>query len=160
MTLEHPSSMPETVSRTERKTPWQSFAWCFGTALWLAACASGSETISSPQIGLSCVDDSSHCIQQRGKVLDSYMSDKSRSWVKQPATPAAYASGVRMFAVSKKRKELSCDELKHAKREADGASGSLRGPGGKGLTPAQISRGVMLASDVSREIAREMNRRC
>ena len=156
--------MSNAVNRTEQKTFRLSFASklaaSLAAALWLAACAGGGETISSPQVGLSCVDDSSHCIQQRGKVLDNYMSDKSRAWVKQPASPAAYASGVRMFAVSKKRKELSCDELKHAKREADGASGSLRGPGGKGLTPAQISRGVMLAGDVSREIAREISRRC
>ena len=74
--------------------------------------------------------------------------------------PEAHASGVRLFAMSKRRKELSCDELKHAKREADSAPSALRGPGGKNLTPAQISRGVMLASDVGRELAKEISKRC
>jgi len=101
-----------------------------------------------------------HCIAQREKVFDSYMADKSRSWIKQPAAPEAHASGVRLFAMSKRRKEMSCEELQHSKREADSAPGALRGPGGKNLTPAQVSRGVMLAGDVGRELAKEISKRC
>ncbi|HQD85043.1 MAG TPA: hypothetical protein PK929_18535 [Quisquiliibacterium sp.] len=41
-----------------------------------------------------------------------------------------------------------------------GAPAVLRGSGGKGLTPAQVARGVMLAGDVSRELGREINKRC
>ncbi len=125
----------------------------------LSACGSDAPS-PPPALGLRCVDDSAHCISQREKVFDSYMADKSRGWVKQPAAPEAYASGVRLFALSKRRKELSCDELTHGKREADAAPTALRGPGGKGLTPAQISRGVMLAGDVGRELAKEISRRC
>lgn len=128
-------------------------------ALLLSACAS-DPPMPPPQAGLRCVDDSAHCISQREKVFDSYMADKSRAWVKQPAAPEAHASGVRLFALSKRRKELSCDELQHAKREADSAPAALRGPGGQGLTPAQISRGVMLAGDVGRELAKEISKRC
>ena len=126
---------------------------------FLAACAS-DPPMPPPQAGLRCVDDSAHCISQREKVFDSYMADKSRAWVKQPAAPEAHASGVRLFALSKRRKELSCDELQHGKREADSAPAALRGPGGQGLTPAQISRGVMLAGDVGRELAKEISKRC
>ncbi|MGQ0457461.1 MAG: hypothetical protein ACT4OU_10405 [Hyphomicrobium sp.] len=133
-------------------------AWT--AALVVAGCAGADGPSQAPQLGLSCVDDSNHCITQREKVFDGYMADKSRAWVKQPVTPEAYASGVRLFALSKRRKDLSCDELLHGKREADGAGGALRGPGGKSLTPAQISRGVMLAGDVSRELSREYDRRC
>lgn len=129
------------------------------TAL-LSGCASSDPPPSLPQAGLSCVDDSHHCIGQREKVFDSLMADKSRAWVKQPAAPTAYASGVRLFAFSKKRKDLSCEELAHGRREADGAPHALRGPGGKGLTPAQVSRGLMLATEVSRELSREFDRRC
>lgn len=125
----------------------------------LAACASDPPA-PPPQLGLRCVDDSAHCISQREKVFDSYMADKSRAWVKHPAAPEAHASGVRLFALSKRRKDLSCEELQHGKREADGAPAALRGPGGKGLTPAQISRGVMLAGDVGRELAKEISKRC
>lgn len=125
----------------------------------LTACASDPPT-PPPSVGLKCVDDSAHCISQREKVFDSYMADKSRAWIKQPAAPEAHASGVRLFALSKRRRELSCEELQHGKREADSAPSALRGPGGKGLTPAQISRGVMLAGDVGRELAKEISKRC
>lgn len=126
----------------------------------LVACAVSEPSAPPPALGLRCVDDSSHCISQREKVFDSYMADKSRAWVKQPAAPEAHASGVRLFALSKRRRDLSCDELQHGKREADSAPSALRGPGGKGLTPAQISRGVMLAGDVGRELAKEISKRC
>lgn len=129
-------------------------------ALTLAACASSEPSMPSASAGLRCVDDSAHCVSQREKVFDSYMADKSRAWIKQPASPDAHASGVRLFAMSKRRKEMSCDELQHAKREADSAPGALRGPSGKHLTPAQISRGVMLAGDVGRELAKEISKRC
>lgn len=140
------------------RTPTYRAAVCAALAMGLAACGGGQS--QAPQLGLSCVDDSHHCIKERGRVFDGYMADTSRQWVKQPSSPEAYASGVRLFALSKRRKDLSCEELKHGKREADGASGALRGPGGRGLTPAQISRGVMLASDVSKELSRELERRC
>lgn len=129
-------------------------------AAGLCGCASSDPPAALPQAGLNCVDDSKHCIGQREKVFDSLMADKSRAWVKQPAHPAAYASGVRLFALSKKRKDLSCEELDHGRREADGAPQALRGSGGNGLTPAQVSRGIMLAGEVSRELSREFDRRC
>ncbi|MEQ1670691.1 MAG: hypothetical protein ABL893_07530 [Hyphomicrobium sp.] len=129
-------------------------------AATLAACAGSEPPSVTPALGLRCVDDSAHCITQREKVFDSYMADKSRSWIKQPAAAEAHASGVRLMALSRKRRDLSCDELQHGKREADSAPGALRGPGGKGLTPAQISRGAMLASDVGRELAKEISKRC
>jgi hypothetical protein len=126
----------------------------------LAGCAGSEPAAPPPALGLRCVDDSAHCISQREKVFDSYMADKSRAWLKQPAAPEAYASGVRLFALSKRRKDLSCDELAMGKREADGAPSALRGSGGSRLTPAQVSRGVMLAGDVGRELAKEISRRC
>ena len=126
----------------------------------LLGCA-GSEPLDvAPRAGLNCVDDSSHCISQREKVFDSYMADKSRAWVKQPASPDAYASGVRLFALTKKRKELSCDELTHGKREADAGPTTLRSQAGGRLTPAQVARGVMLAGEVSRDLGREFDKRC
>lgn len=127
--------------------------------LAVAGCSGGEVGKSGPQLGLSCVDDSAHCISQREKVFDAYMSDKSRSWLKQPPNAEAYASGVRLFAMSKKRKELSCEELAHGRREAEAGPGVLRSSGGK-LTPAQVSRGAMLSSEVARELSREHDRRC
>lgn len=128
-------------------------------ALLLAGCSSGSP----PEIGakgLACVDDSPACIAERGAALNQLMADKSRSWVKHPATASAYASGVRLFAFKQKKRELTCEELTIGRREADAGPGVLRGPAGRGLTPGQISRGVMLAQEVGRELGTEAKRRC
>jgi hypothetical protein len=128
-------------------------------AMMLGACAS-SETIEpSHHVGLACVDDSPACISHRQAALRQMVGDSKRSWVKEPANPAAYATGVRLFAFKSKKKELTCDELAHGRREAEGAPAALRSPG-TGLTPAQVSRGIMFAGEVARELGNEMGRRC
>lgn len=114
----------------------------------------------SSQSSVGCIDDSKQCIDQRQAALRSIMADKNRSWVKQPATPVTYASGVRLFAFKGRKKEMTCDELAHARREADAAPSVLRSPAAAGLSPAQISRSAMLAEEVSKELALEMKRRC
>ena len=126
----------------------------------LTGCAGSEPAVHAPGLGLSCVDDSSHCISQREKALDTLMADKSRGWVKQPASPEAYASGVRLFALNKKRKDLTCDELASGKREADAGPAVLRTQSGGRLTPAQVARGVMLAGEVGRDLGNEFAKRC
>ena len=125
-----------------------------------SACGGNSAAIGEQARGLRCVDDSNVCISQRKMVYDSYMADTSRAWVKQPAGPHEYASGVRLMAFSKKRKELSCEELAHAKEEADRGPSALSGGVYSGLTPGQIARGAMLAREVGRELSQEIARRC
>jgi len=110
--------------------------------------------------GFGCVDDSKHCVEQRSAALKSIMEDRERKWVREPATPEAYASGVRLFAFKVRKKELTCNELAIGRREAEAAAGALRGPASARLTPAQVSRGVMLGAEVSRELMSELNRRC
>jgi len=131
---------------------------CAVAGLAAAGCSAGFDT--GYRSGLGCVDDSQECIEQRRVALNSIMADKSRAWVREPPTPEAYASGVRLFAFKTRKRELSCDELGVGRREADNAPGVLRGPQASGLTPAQISRGLMLGAEVSRELAAEMKRRC
>ncbi len=133
---------------------------CSSSSLAASGCGGNDATLGGQAAGLKCVDDSNVCISQRKQVFDSYMADNSRAWVKQPAGPHEYASGVRLLALSKKRKELSCEELAHGKAEADRAPSALSGGAYSGLTPSQIARGVMLARDVSRELDREIARRC
>lgn len=130
-----------------------------GAAAGVAACSAGVDN-QAPAVGLSCVDDSKHCIDQRSAALHSIMSDKQRTWVREAPSPAAYASGVRLFAFKTRKRELSCDELAIGRREADGAAMTLRGPGSHHLSPAQVSRGMMLGAEVSRELTAEMKRRC
>ncbi len=130
------------------------------TCFELAGCAGAPDPAFAQQRGLKCVDDSNVCISQRKMVCDSYMADKARAWMKQPAGPHEYASGVRLMAYSKMRKDLSCEQLAHAKEEADRGPASLSGGSYVGLTTAQVARGAMLAREVSRELANEMARRC
>ncbi|WP_245280049.1 hypothetical protein [Hyphomicrobium sp. 99] len=125
-----------------------------------AGCAGNEAALGDPALGLKCVDDSHVCISQRKMVFDSYMADKSRAWVNQPAGPHEYASGVRLMAFSRKRKELNCNELARGKEEADRGPSALSGGGYLGLTTGQIARGAMLAREVSRELTQEMTRRC
>ena len=93
---------------------------------------------------------SSDCVAKRQRTLRYLVDDQDRTWVKAHAPAEAYASGVRLFALKSKKKDLTCDELAHGKNEADRAPGVLRSAGN--LTPAQVSRGIMLASEVSREL--------
>jgi hypothetical protein len=127
-------------------------------ALALGACAVG-EPIEGAGMGINCLDDSPRCISEREAALKTMVADPQRRWVKEAATPSAYASGVRLFAYKSTKKSLTCDELHHGKREADGAAASLKGAG-SGLSPAQVSRSTMFAGEVSRELAGEIKRRC
>ncbi|MGE3708607.1 MAG: hypothetical protein AB7G35_02960 [Hyphomicrobiaceae bacterium] len=124
----------------------------------VSACTTGADVGLVPS-GLNCVDDSPACVSARSSALKHMKADKSRSWIHRPATPASYASGVRLFALKSRKKELTCQELAIGRREAQAGPNVLRGPAGKGLTPAQISRGVILAQEVSHELDREFKRR-
>jgi hypothetical protein len=126
----------------------------------MTGCGGTADPAFGQQRGLKCVDDSNVCISQRKMVYDSYMADKSRAWMRQPPGPHEYASGVRLMAYSKMRKNLSCDELAHGKEEADRGPATLSAGAHAGLTTAQVARGAMLAREVSRELAGELARRC
>ncbi|HKZ96893.1 MAG TPA: hypothetical protein VJ045_07920 [Hyphomicrobiaceae bacterium] len=123
-----------------------------------AGCGGGGAEFDA-RAGLGCVDDSAECIARRRTTLRHLVTDQSRTWVKEPATAEAYASGVRLFAFRAKKNELTCDELAHARREAEAARGVLSSAGAR-LTPAQVSRGALLAGEVGRELQSELSRRC
>ena len=134
-------------------------AACASLGLLMVACSGLG--VEDPRAGLSCVDDTKECVDRRQTTLNSMLGDQDRKWVKEPSNPHAHASGVRLFAFRSRKKDLSCEELGHGRREADSVPKSLRGEGGKGLSPAQISRTNMLAAEVSKELAAEMRaRRC
>ncbi len=132
-------------------------AWLAGVAV--SACSSTDADVVAPRAAIGCVDDSPHCIAERGNTLKVLMGDRSKAWMRAPASPGTYAAGVRLWAFKQKKRELTCDELGHARREADGAAPSLRSAAGS-LTPGQISRGIILAQEVSRELGNEFGRRC
>ena len=145
----------------QRRTPRRTAvaAACGSLGLLAAACSGFGD--GDTRAGLSCVDDSKECVDRRQTALNSMLADQDRKWVKESPNPQAHASGVRLFAFRSRKKELSCDELALGRREADSVPKTLRGEGGKGLTPAQISRANIFAAEVSKELAAEMrSRRC
>ena len=128
--------------------------------LMLAACGNAGPPEIETTRGMYCVDDSQACVSERSAALNRLMSDQKRTWVRQPAPTASYASGVRLFAFKQRKREMTCEELAIGRREADAGPAILRGPDGRGLTTGQIARGVMLAQEVGRELATEIGRRC
>ncbi len=124
-----------------------------------AGCATSTlEPASSVAAGLGCVDDSVGCQNKRRSALNALLADKSRAWVRQPSSAHAYASGVRLFAFKKRKRDLTCAELAIGQREAKAARPTLRAAKGR-LTPAQIARGAMLGDEVGVELARERRKR-
>jgi hypothetical protein len=133
----------------------------FAAALVGIAFAASACSGIDDRAGLSCIDDSPDCVGQRQATLKSMIADEDKKWVKEPTNPQAHASGVRLFAFRSRKKELSCEELAIGRREADSVPKAMKGPEGKSLSPAQVSRANMFAAEVSRELAAEMrSRRC
>ncbi|HJU32837.1 MAG TPA: hypothetical protein VJ740_15345 [Hyphomicrobiaceae bacterium] len=130
--------------------------------LLLGAAASACSGIGNDdRAGLACIDDSPDCIDARQATLKSMLDDQDRKWVREPSNAHAHASGVRLFAFRTQKKDLSCEQLAIGRREAESVPKALKGPDGKGMSPAQISRTNMLAAEVSKELAAEMrSRRC
>lgn len=141
---------------------WRRMDTLCMVAVWLglSGCAGGPEPAIGTWTEVKCVDDSPHCIAQRQSQLKAMLADKDRRWIGHAATADAYAGGVRLFAFKSRKKDLSCAELAVGRREADAGPAVLRGPAGRHLTPAQVSRGAMLSTEVSRELSSEMKRRC
>lgn len=147
--------MPAARSRPRRGTV---AAALLGLCCAIAAC-SGLGT--DDRAGLSCLDDSPECVGARQVTLKSMLEDQDRKWVKEGASPQAHASGVRLFAFRSQKKELTCEQLAVGRREADSVPKALKGPEGKGMSAAQVSRTNLLAAEVSKELAAEMrSRRC
>lgn len=133
---------------------------CLVPTLLLVACGVGPDKpVGSPTAGLTCLDDSPGCIAKRQATLQHYTSSPDRSWIRQRPDAAAYASGVRLFAYKRQKSRLSCAELASGIAEADAAPRTLEAASSR-LTPAQLSRGKMLANEVSSELKRERRRRC
>ena len=129
-------------------------------SLALTGCVAGlSGGSSNASSGLKCVDDSDRCLASRKAALTEIMADKEMRWINEPASASSDASGVRLFAFMKKRKLLSCQQLRIGYIEARGARQRLRQSTGAGLTPAQISRGAILGDEVARTLRKEMRRK-
>lgn len=135
-------------------------AYAIVASLALTGCVTGFPGASSnANPGLKCVDDSERCLASRKAALTQIMADNEMRWINEPPSASSDASGVRLFAYMKKRKHLSCQQLRIGYIEATGARQRLRQSAGAGLTPAQISRGAILGDEVARTLRKEMRRK-
>ena len=135
---------------------WQVAGLLF---LFVSGCSFGPNPPSGLNASLNCVDDSANCLRQRRAALTRIMSDPSAKWINEPPTANADASGVRLFAYKKRKRQLSCGQLRIGYAEAKGARQRLRASSNQQLTPALISRGALLGDEVAGELRREMRRR-
>src|SRR5262245_8761483 len=102
-----PPEPQEETMRAARPRPILAGA-CTAIRLMVVAGCTGLGT-DEAKGGLSCLDDSPECVGQRQTALKSMLADKDRSWLKEPATAEAHASGVRLFAFRSKKAEMTCD---------------------------------------------------
>jgi hypothetical protein len=91
--------------------------------------------------------------------LKGMTADPDRRWIRQPESPAAQASGVRLFAYAALRKKLTCEELALAlaeiKRTGDVFQGSV-----PGVRPENAASVTALNARVGEELRTESARRC
>ena len=126
-------------------------------AIGLAVSACSGALVEESRSGLTCLDDSAECVEQRQAALKSMLADKDRSWLKEPADAKAHASGVRLFAFRSQKTDMNCEELSYAKKEAESAPKVMKAS--QGLSPAQISRASLFAVEVNKELATEMRKK-
>ena len=130
----------------------------------LSAIAAGCSSTARLQsgtlsAGLNCIDDSVRCLAKRRKALDALMADSTGHWIEQPPSPNADASGVRLFGYKKKKRTLTCGQLRIGYAEASSVRTRMRASKSPELTPALISRSSLLGDEVARELKSEMRRR-
>jgi hypothetical protein len=87
------------------------------------------------------------------------VDDPNRSWIQEPASPAVYANGTRLFAYLALRRSLTCKELALALNEIRAAADYL-----KGTLPArtreQLVRVRELNTQINGELRAEHTERC
>jgi len=128
----------------------------------MSGCTTNRNSLEAADLSrqMACVDDSPRCLAARKRALDALIADREHTWLQRKATANAYASGVRLFALKKSKRNLTCQQLAAGIAEAGNAPEVLRGRRGGHLKPGQISRGVMLGNEVTRELKRERAKRC
>lgn len=92
-------------------------------------------------------------------VLRRMVEDPHRRWITRPASPAALASGVRLFAYRSLRHQLTCAELASGEAEIDAAARTFATPV-PSLQLEQIERVRVLIQAVGTELRSESAARC
>ena len=109
---------------------------------------------AEPQDEASCRQ-----VERCAGVLKAMVAHADRSWIGRPATPAALANGVRLFAYRTLRTKLTCEELALAHTEVDRAV-KIFAAAVPGLELAQVTRARTLSIQVRAELHSESALRC
>ena len=128
--------------------------------LSLAACSGTEPPPPPPNAAAGCVDDSKHCIEMRGHALKAMLADGKRTWVTKPESPAAYATGVKLFAYRGTRDKLTCAELAHGREETRSMPQTLKPGSVAGMNDSRLAQVRDMSGQVHKELAKEFDRAC
>lgn len=153
--------MDQTQSFSSRRCPSARAASLVAllAASLLAAC-SGTEPPPPPNAAAGCVDDSKHCIEMRGQALKAMLADSKRAWVTKPETPAAYATGVKLFAYRGTRDKMTCAELAHGREETRSMPQTLKPGSVPGMNDSRLAQVRDMSGQVNKELSKEFDRAC
>ncbi|PPD28976.1 MAG: hypothetical protein CTY20_08145 [Hyphomicrobium sp.] len=94
-----------------------------------------------------------------GELVQFLVDSPDRSWITAPATPAQYATGVRLFAYERLRPSLTCKELVIAADEIAAMIITFQKPV-EGVAPETMTRTRELGSRIESELKTELKARC
>ncbi|MBA4174113.1 MAG: hypothetical protein C0511_16020 [Hyphomicrobium sp.] len=94
-----------------------------------------------------------------GELVQFLVDTPDRSWISAPATPAQYATGVRLFAYERLRPSLTCKELVIAADEIAAMIVTFQKPV-EGVAPETTTRTRDLGTRIESELKIELKARC
>ena len=152
--------MDQTQSFSSRRSPARAASLVALLAASLLAACSGTEPPPPPNAAAGCVDDSKHCIEMRGQALKAMLADTKRAWVTKPETPAAYATGVKLFAYRGTRDKMTCAELAHGREETRSMPQTLKPGSVPGMNDSRLAQVRDRSGQVNKELSKEFDRAC
>ena len=131
-----------------------------GLAALTVACSSSEPAVEPANSATGCVDDSKACIEKRGAALRTMLADPRRGWVARPEAPAAYATGVKLFAYRGKKGEMTCAELAHGREETRTMPQALKPGSVPGMNDSRLAQVRDMSGQVNKELSKEFDRAC
>lgn len=131
-----------------------------GLAAFAVACSSSEPPVEPANSAAGCVDDSKACIEKRGVALRTMLADPQRGWVARPETPAAFATGVKLFAYRGRKGEMTCAELAHGREETRAMPQALKPGSVAGMNDSRLAQVRDMSGQVNKELSQEFDRVC
>jgi hypothetical protein len=96
----------------------------------------------------------------RGQALKAMLADPKRSWVTKPESPAAFATGVKLFAYRGVRDKMTCAELAHGRAETVTMPQTLKPGSVPGMNDSRLAQVRDMSGQINKELSKEFDRAC